>query len=130
MTVWICLIFYLFVAFANLINSDLLYDKRDDNNFSFSREPIKKGHTQQELYDFIYCMDYVHPFFQLKMNGKPCPLCLLEKECLLLLLYLFIDMDDKPLIIDQPEENLDNESVYRYLVHFIKAASVRGKSSW
>ena len=31
-------------------------------------------------------------------------------------------MDDKPLIIDQPEENLDNESVFRYLVHFIKEA--------
>ena len=34
----------------------------------------------------------------------------------------FIDMDDKPLIIDQPEENLDNESVYKYLVKFIKQA--------
>ena len=31
-------------------------------------------------------------------------------------------MDDKPLIIDQPEENLDNESVYKYLVKFIKQA--------
>lgn len=45
-----------------------------------------------------------------------------ERGALLLLFYLFIDMDDKPLIIDQPEENLDNESVYNYLVHFIKEA--------
>ena len=112
------------VAFANLINSDLLYDKRDDNNdFRSVENQLKKGHTQQELYDFIYCMDYVHPFFQLKMNGKPLSsLSPGERGALRLLLYLFIDMDDKPLIIDQPEENLDNESVYRYLVHFIKAA--------
>ncbi len=26
------------------------------------------------------------------------------------------------MIIDQPEENLDNESIYHYLVHFIKKA--------
>ena len=65
-------------------------------------------------------MDYVVPFFQLKMNGKPlASLSPGERGALLLLLYLFIDMDDKPLIIDQPEENLDNESVYKYLVSFI-----------
>ena len=34
-------------------------------------------------------------------------------------------MDDKPLIIDQPEENLDNESVYDYLVTFIKKAKTK-----
>lgn len=112
------------VDFAAIINSDLLSDKRDGNNESRSVEnQLKKGHTQQELYGFIYCMDYVSPFFQLKMNGKPLSsLSPGERGALLLLLYLFIDMDDKPLIIDQPEENLDNESVYRYLVHFIKAA--------
>ena len=112
------------VDFAAIINSDLLNDKRDGNNESRSVEnQLKKGHTQQELYDFIYCMDYVSPFFQLKINGKPLSsLSPGERGALLLLLYLFIDMDDKPLIIDQPEENLDNESVYRYLVHFIKAA--------
>ncbi len=112
------------VNFARLINDDLLRDKRDGNNDLRSVEnQLKKGHTQQELYDFIYCMDYVSPFFQLKMNGKPLSsLSPGERGALLLLLYLFIDMDDKPLIIDQPEENLDNESVYRYLVHFIKAA--------
>ena len=40
----------------------------------------------------------------------------------MLLFYLFLDKDDKPLIVDQPEENLDNESVYRYIVSFIKEA--------
>ena len=112
------------VDFASLINEDLLYDKRDGQNSSRIVETqLKKGHTKQELYDFIYGMEYVIPFFQLKMNGKPLSsLSPGERGALLLLLYLFIDMDDKPLIIDQPEENLDNESVFRYLVHFIKAA--------
>ena len=112
------------VDFACLTNHDLLFDKREGQNGSKIVEAqLKKGHTKQELYDFIYGMDYVIPFFQLKMNGKPLSsLSPGERGALLLLLYLFIDMDDKPLIIDQPEENLDNESVYRYLVHFIKTA--------
>ena len=112
------------VDFACLINDDLLFDKRDGQNMERIVEAqLKKGHTKQELYDFIYGMDYVIPFFQLKMNSKPLSsLSPGERGALLLLLYLFIDMDDKPLIIDQPEENLDNESVFKYLVHFIKTA--------
>ena len=113
-----------FVHFACIINDDLSKDKRDNQNGARQIDSqLKKGHNKQELYDFIYGMDYVMPFFQLKMNGKPLSsLSPGERGALLLLLYLFIDMDDKPLIIDQPEENLDNESVFKYLVHFIKAA--------
>lgn len=112
------------VNFACLINEDLLVDKRNEQGLGrIVEDQLKKGHTKQEVYDFIYGMDYVIPFFQLKMNGKPLSsLSPGERGALLLLLYLFIDMDDKPLIIDQPEENLDNESVFKYLVHFIKAA--------
>lgn len=112
------------IDFACLINNDLLFDKRDGQNIDRIVEAqLKKGYSKQELYDFIYGMDYVIPFFQLKMNGKPLSsLSPGERGALLLLLYLFIDMEDKPLIIDQPEENLDNESVFKYLVHFIKAA--------
>jgi len=40
----------------------------------------------------------------------------------LLIFYLFLDKQDIPLIIDQPEENLDNQSVYGILVKFIKEA--------
>ncbi|WP_418550884.1 TrlF family AAA-like ATPase [Prevotella sp.] len=113
-----------FVHFACIVNDDLSKDKRDNqNSIRQIDSQLKKGHSKQELYDFIYGMDYVMPFFQLKMNGKPLSsLSPGERGALLLLLYLFIDMDDKPLIIDQPEENLDNESVFKYLVHFIKAA--------
>jgi energy-coupling factor transporter ATP-binding protein EcfA2 len=44
----------------------------------------------------------------------------------LLLLYLAIDReDDRPLIIDQPEENLDPKSVYDELVSRFRAARTR-----
>lgn len=112
------------VNFAYLTNDALLTDKRDGQGARRVVESqIKKGYTKQDVYDYIYGMEYVMPFFQLKMNGKSLSsLSPGERGALLLLLYLFIDMDDKPLIIDQPEENLDNESVFKYLVHFVKAA--------
>ncbi len=110
------------------INENLQHDKRDGNcNAPRSiNNQLKIGHDRQQLYDYIYSLDYLVPSFQLKMNGKA--LSLLspgERGALLLLLYLFVDIDDKPLIIDQPEENLDNESVYKYIVHFIKEAKER-----
>lgn len=45
---------------------------------------------------------------------------------LLLLLYLAIDTeDDRPLIIDQPEENLDPQSIYSELVEHFRRAKQR-----
>lgn len=89
-------------------------------------DQLKSGHDKVELYDFIYQMEYIKPFFQLTMSGKPLPaLSPGERGALLLLFYLFVDQDDKPLIIDQPEENLDNESVYNYLVQFIRTAKTK-----
>lgn len=41
-----------------------------------------------------------------------------EKGALLLIFYLFLNSSSIPLIIDQPEDNLDNQS----LVYYIKQA--------
>jgi ABC-type lipoprotein export system ATPase subunit len=44
----------------------------------------------------------------------------------LLLLYLSVDaLDDRPLIIDQPEENLDPKSIFDELVHRFRSARMR-----
>jgi predicted ATPase len=45
-----------------------------------------------------------------------------EKGTLLLIFYLLIDKRDNPLIIDQPEENLDNHTVYDILVPCLREA--------
>jgi len=116
------------VKLPETISDSLLYDRRDPANAQVKNvdSQLRKDYTWQDIYNFIYGLDYVVPFFQLKMNNKPLSsLSPGERGALLLLLYLFIDMDDKPLIIDQPEENLDNESVYKYLVKFIRAAKMK-----
>lgn len=44
----------------------------------------------------------------------------------LLILYLAMDVDDgRPLLVDQPEENLDSESVYSLLSKYFRSAKLR-----
>jgi predicted ATPase len=48
-----------------------------------------------------------------------------ERGTLLLIFDLLIDRRDVPLIIDQPEDNLDNQTVYDMLVACLREARRR-----
>ena len=48
-----------------------------------------------------------------------------REGALLLIFYLLIDQRNVPLIIDQPEERLDSQTVYELLVPGIKEARTR-----
>ncbi len=76
---------------------------------------------------WLYGTDHIQVGYGLQYDG-------VEVECLspgtrgivLLLLYLAIDADDdRPLIIDQPEENLDPQSVFDELVPVFREAKKR-----
>ena len=87
---------------------------------------LAQGVTTEELYDFIFSLDYLEPVYSLRWDGKTVEqLSPGERGNLLLIFYLLIDRDDIPLVIDQPEENLDNHTVYRTLVPCIKEAKRR-----
>ena len=48
------------------------------------------------------------------------------KGIVLLIPYLGMDVGDtRPLIVDQPDENLDNESIYRLLTGYFRNAKSR-----
>lgn len=44
---------------------------------------------------------------------------------MLLVFYLALNKNEKPIIIDQPEDNLDNQSVYSKLVACISKAKLK-----
>lgn len=103
---------------------EIIYKLKHDVNYKdeqrFIDEQIK---DMQAFYNYLFSLDYVDYNYQLKLGNKP--LSLLspgEKGALLLIFYLLLDMDNKPLILDQPEDNLDNNSVAKILVKFIKNA--------
>jgi ABC-type Mn2+/Zn2+ transport system ATPase subunit len=114
-------------ALVQKILDDLETDNRaevDDNNrHRYLQDQVK---SPVDFLDYLFGLDYLAPNYQLKLDQKNLgSLSPGEKGALLLVFYLMLDQDDIPLVIDQPEDNLDNESVANILVKFIKSAKHR-----
>jgi ABC-type lipoprotein export system ATPase subunit len=89
-------------------------------------EQLRQGESIQALYDYIFSFGYLSPIYQLTWEGKGLEqLSPGERGNLLLIFYLLVDRDDIPLVIDQPEENLDNQTVVKTLVPCMKDAKCR-----
>ena len=79
--------------------------------------------NKKEFYDYLYGLEYVGVSFKLKMGGRDLEeLSPGERGIVLLIFYLALSQNSIPIIIDQPEDNLDNQSVYNKLVPCICAA--------
>lgn len=115
-------------AFLIEILDCITRDKRPkaDNKLVNVENLMKKGHTPLTLYDLLFSLSYLKPRYVLKMGDKELhQLSPGERGTLLLVFYLLVDKDDIPLVIDQPEENLDNQTVYELLVPCIRQAKGR-----
>ena len=98
-----------------------IIDSLEENNAEIS-EQVNKDKLNS-FYDHVFSLDYLKPKYELKLGGKVLgQLSPGERGALLLIFYLMIDKEEIPLVIDQPEDNLDNESVYNMLSKFIKQA--------
>jgi ABC-type lipoprotein export system ATPase subunit len=108
-----------------VLNDILQYltnDKREDSNGE-TRCVADQIENVSEFYNFIFSLDYLLPAYELKLGDKQLSeLSPGEKGTLLLVFYLMIGMENIPLIIDQPEDNLDNQSIFMMLREFIKQA--------
>lgn len=77
----------------------------------------KKIFSKQEFYDLLCGLNYIGVSYKLKMGGRELEeLSPGERGIVLLVFYLALSKNNIPIIIDQPEDNLDNQSVYSKLV--------------
>jgi ABC-type lipoprotein export system ATPase subunit len=77
----------------------------------------------KDFYDFIFSFTYFLPKYELRLGDKNLnELSPGEKGLLLLVFYLQLDKNNIPLVIDQPEDNLDNESIFTVLANCIREA--------
>jgi hypothetical protein len=84
---------------------------------------LRSGHSAVELYDLLFGVAFVRPRYRLALRGRLLEqLSPGERGILLLIFYLIVDRSDLPLIIDQPEGNLNNQSIYEHLVPVIRRA--------
>ena len=80
----------------------------------------------EEVYDFLYSLSFLTPRYKLQFGDNEIyRLSPGERGLLLLVFYLLIDKSDIPLVIDQPEENLDNQTIYEVLVNCLTEAKQR-----
>ena len=82
--------------------------------------------NKEEFYSLLYGLQYIDVSFRLKMGGRNLEeLSPGERGIVLLIFYLALSKSNMPIIVDQPEDNLDNQSVYGKLVPCICAAKKR-----
>jgi hypothetical protein len=109
--------------FLDKIMRSLVSNMRSGGKEVEIKNQLKKDRDVLQLYDMIFSLDYLKPRYSLRMGDKELDqLSPGERGTLLLIFYLLLDKSDIPLIIDQPEENLDNQTVYEVLVPCIKEA--------
>lgn len=115
------------VVFLNAIKDGLTTDRRQQPPTSVSvSDQLSKGQSSIELLAYVLGLEYLKPQVTLRWAGKDIEqLSPGERGTLLLVFYLLIDKSDIPLVIDQPEENLDNQTVVDFLVPSVKEAKER-----
>ena len=102
-------------------------DQRDTQGVEVQlKDQLLKGKKPEEVFGLLYGLEYIRPRYILRWEGKDLSMLSAgERGTLLLVFYLLIDRSDIPLVIDQPEGNLDNHTVAKVLVECIKEARNR-----
>lgn len=114
-------------TFTEKIIHSLEYNEaiKSDEKVSILNQ-LRNKEKYNELLDYIFSLEYLNVQYELRLGEKSLEsLSPGEKGLLLLVFYLLIDKDDCPLIIDQPEENLDNDTITKVLVPCITEARKR-----
>ncbi len=98
-------------------------EKREDGTRPISEQIRSTTKTTKDFDDWLFSLEYYDVEYGINYEGTDLDkLSPGKKGVVLLLIYLTIDKDYRPLIIDQPEENLDNRSVYTTLVEYFRKA--------
>lgn len=117
------------VDFVEKIDDMLHFDRRLEatNQAELAvSDQLRKGYGVEDLYTFLFGLSYLDPKYSLTYDKQEISqLSPGERGLLLLVFYLLVDKDDIPLVIDQPEENLDNQTIYKILVQCIRTAKAR-----
>jgi ABC-type lipoprotein export system ATPase subunit len=115
---------------VEFVESTLSRLRRERGGLKENARPLKAAfrsniEAAQWISDLV-SLKWLDCRFGLTDNGMPLiRLSPGQRGLILLLFYLLVDRSDSPLLIDQPEENLDNDAVRRLLVPALKKARTR-----
>lgn len=106
--------------------AEFLKDKRVDHGSNLV-ECLGVSYRARDIADWLFELDHVALEYALMYQGTDLrKLSPGTRGIALLVFFLALDTDDaRPLLIDQPEENLDNQSVYEVLTQYFRRCRVR-----
>ena len=111
----------------NLINNFYSTFKEYKHKSIDIKKQLKGDKKKIDFYNWIFDVSDFNVKYSIKYQDTNIELLSPGKKgIVLLLMYLVLETENNiPLIIDQPEENLDNKSVYPYLINYFKIAKKR-----
>lgn len=84
---------------------------------------LRKDRAANDVYDYLFGLGYLQPRYTLMFQEAQIrQLSPGQRGALLLIFYLLVDKGNLPIILDQPEENLDNETIVSLLVPVLDEA--------
>ncbi len=84
---------------------------------------LRKDKVASDVYDLLFGLSFLEPRYSLLFQDTQIEqLSPGQRGALLLIFYLLVDKGRNPIILDQPEENLDNETVVSLLVPVLTEA--------
>ncbi|MCK9194380.1 MAG: hypothetical protein M0P19_10960, partial [Nevskia sp.] len=84
---------------------------------------LRKEKLASDVYDLLFGLSFLEPRYSLLFQDTHIEqLSPGQRGALLLIFYLLVDKGRNPIILDQPEENLDNETVVSLLVPVLTEA--------
>ncbi len=105
------------LAFVGTLQEKVLEAARASGSPAGIFNLVKKGQSAAAVYDLIFGLNFLEPRYTLLFQDTQIEqLSPGQRGALLLIFYLLVDKGKTPIILDQPEENLDNETVFRLLV--------------
>ncbi|MGZ3323541.1 MAG: TrlF family ATPase, partial [Xanthobacteraceae bacterium] len=97
--------------------------EKTTSNVPGIRALMRKDKEPAEVYNYIFGLQYLEPKYTLLFQDAQIEqLSPGQRGALLLIFYLLVDKGRNPIVLDQPEENLDNETVVSLLVPVLNEA--------
>jgi ABC-type lipoprotein export system ATPase subunit len=112
------------LSFINALYQKISDAATNGNEESVGIAPIlRKDKAASDVYDLLFGLAFLEPRYSLLFQDAEIEqLSPGQRGALLLIFYLLVDKGKNPIVLDQPEENLDNETVVSLLVPVLKEA--------
>lgn len=111
------------INFIDQLNNKISAAASQGKNITGIKNLLRKEKSSSEVYDLIFGLSFMEPRYTLMFQDAQIEqLSPGQRGALLLIFYLLVDKGRNPIILDQPEENLDNETVVSLLVPVLNEA--------